>query len=70
MSSIRWVMNPSKVIKRFKYCFGPQPLAFVLNWSSTFKPRIKIVLAIKCWMKNADMTNDLFLILKMSDVAC
>jgi hypothetical protein len=49
-----WMM---KVIKRFKYCFGPQPLAFVLNWSSIFQSRVKIVLAVKCWMENADMAN-------------
>ncbi len=57
MSSICWVVDPSKVIKRFKYCFGPQPLAFVLNWSSIFQSRVKIVLAVKCWMENADMAN-------------
>jgi hypothetical protein len=28
-----------------------------------------MVLAVKCWMKNAGMTNDLFLTLKISDMA-
>jgi DNA-directed RNA polymerase subunit RPC12/RpoP len=29
-----------------------------------------MILAVKCWMENANVTNSLFLILKMSDVAC
>ena len=28
---------PKKKKKRFKYHFGPQPLAFVSNWSLTFQ---------------------------------
>jgi hypothetical protein len=27
-----------------------------------------MVLAVKCWMENTDVANDLFLILKKSDV--
>ena len=55
---------------RFKYRFYPQPLVFVSNWSSTFQPCVKMVIFVKCWMENTNTTNDLFLILKMSDVAC
>jgi hypothetical protein len=78
-------MNASRVVNQlhclwFKYRFGPQPLALcvklvpnlsiVSNWSSTFQPCVKMVIAVKCWIENADVANGLFLILKMSDVAC
>ena len=46
--------------KRFKYYFGSQPLAFVSNWSSTFQPCVKMVLAVKCWMENAEVANSFF----------
>ena len=29
-----------------------------------------MIIAVKCWMKNTDLANSLFLILKMSDMAC
>jgi hypothetical protein len=45
-------------------------LSTVLNWFSTFQPCVKMVLAVKCWMENADVTNGLFLILKISNMAC
>ena len=45
-------------------------LSTVSNWISTFQPCVKMVLAIKSWMEKADVTNGLFLILKISDVAC
>jgi hypothetical protein len=40
------------------------------NWSSTFQRCVKMVIAVKCWMEKADVANGLFLILKISDMAC
>ena len=45
-------------------------LSIVSNWCSTFQPYVKMVFTVKCWMKNADVANGLFLILKISDMAC
>ena len=29
-----------------------------------------MILTVKCWIKNTDVTNNSFFILKISDVAC
>jgi hypothetical protein len=56
----------------FGLCFkSVLNLSTVSNWSLTFQFCVKMILVVKCWMKNIDMTNGLFLILKISDVvAC
>ena len=50
------------------------------NWSLTFQlckigsqPSnlcVKMVIVNKCWMENVDVSNGLFLILKIFDVTC
>ena len=53
---------------RFKYRFGLQPMTFVSNWSLTFESYVKMIIAIKWWMKNIDMTNSFIKIIINGDM--